>query len=185
MSKSGMSEPDQNFQRDYWLADPAATEALGAALGRALGEGAVLYLEGGLGAGKTSVSRGLIQGLGHGGAVKSPTYTLVEPYEHLTPAVYHFDLYRLGDPEELEYMGIRDYFRPGVLCLVEWPARGQGFLPAPDLVLTLEAMDDGRQARLMVPEPEKQNESSGRSAIYDAIARELTHEARINPMTEQ
>lgn len=134
------------MNKHYWLADPEATEALGAALGQIMDHGGVIHLAGELGAGKTSLSRGLIQGLGHSGAVKSPTYTLVEPYEHLTPAVYHFDLYRLGDPEELEYMGIRDYLQAGVICLVEWPSRGEGVLPAPDLVVTLTARDQGRSA---------------------------------------
>ncbi|MDX1589259.1 MAG: tRNA (adenosine(37)-N6)-threonylcarbamoyltransferase complex ATPase subunit type 1 TsaE [Oleiphilaceae bacterium] len=170
----------------YWLPDPAATETLGAALGRVMAQGGVLYLAGDLGAGKTSLSRGLIQSLGHQGAVKSPTYTLVEPYEHLTPVVYHFDLYRLGDPEELEYMGIRDYFRPGVLCLVEWPARGEGFLPPADLVLTLSARDHGRQARFSVPSRShgKDSRFQDPAALKSAIARELAGQGRIRPLTE-
>ncbi|MBS3804034.1 MAG: tRNA (adenosine(37)-N6)-threonylcarbamoyltransferase complex ATPase subunit type 1 TsaE [Oleiphilaceae bacterium] len=135
-----------------FLADEAATEAFGEVLAQAIvssGEGLVLFLEGDLGMGKTTLSRGLIRGLGHEGAVKSPTYTLVEPYEHLMPVAYHFDLYRLGDPEELEYMGIRDYFEPDRVCLIEWPERGHGVLPGADLVISLERQEQGRRLRIV------------------------------------
>lgn len=120
-----------------WLADEAATVQAGEQLAAQLSAGMTVFLEGTLGAGKTTITRGILQGFGHSGAVKSPTYTLVEPYENVSPTIYHFDLYRLGDPEELEYMGIRDYFSAQSLCIVEWAERGQGVLPEPDVIVSL------------------------------------------------
>ena len=137
-----------NASHEEFLDDTLATEGLGARLGARIRPPLVIFLHGELGAGKTTLVRGLLRALGHKGPVKSPTFTLVEPYRLADMDVYHFDLYRLSDPEELDYMGARDYFSATSLCLIEWPEQGRGWLPPADLLLHLEYRDNGRHALL-------------------------------------
>ncbi|PMR69774.1 tRNA (adenosine(37)-N6)-threonylcarbamoyltransferase complex ATPase subunit type 1 TsaE [Halomonas heilongjiangensis] len=130
------------------LDDEDRQVAFGECLGRALQGHGRVHLEGELGAGKTTLARGILRAHGHRGAVKSPTYTLVEPYQLAGTRIHHFDLYRLGDPEELEFIGGRDLLAEDALCLIEWAERGEGWLPMPDLVVSLALAGTGREARL-------------------------------------
>jgi len=127
------------------LSDETATLAFGARLATAIQPGLVIYLHGDLGAGKTTLIRGLLHGLGHVGKVKSPTYTLVEPYVISGLPLYHFDLYRFIDPEEWEASGFRDYFNAQSVCFVEWPEKASGLLPQPDIDIQLTPEGQGRK----------------------------------------
>ena len=141
----------------YFLPDEAATIQIGRDLANVLHwqnkqlqdqQSLVVFLKGDLGAGKTTLTRGFVQGMGHKGNVKSPTYTLVEPYELPPWHVYHFDLYRLGDPEELEYMGIRDYFADNCCCFIEWPEKGAGLLAKADIMINMAYKQEQRTIEL-------------------------------------
>ncbi len=132
------------------LRDSDETEALGAALWRALPPKCLLFLHGDLGAGKTTLVRGLLRAAGYAGTVKSPTYTLVEEYNMPGRAVFHFDLYRLKDPEELEWLGMSDYLNRDALCCIEWPQMGEGYLPPADVELHLNHQAHGRLIEINV-----------------------------------
>jgi tRNA threonylcarbamoyladenosine biosynthesis protein TsaE len=127
---------------------PEQQEEVGAALAVDCPKGAIIYLNGDLGAGKTTLVRGFMHGLGHMGAVKSPTYTLMEPYQIGQASFCHIDLYRLADAGELEYLGLRDLMEEGATLLVEWPERGEGELPPPDLLIHIDHLQSGRNLQL-------------------------------------
>ncbi len=141
---------------EFALADESATARLGEALARAIEskvsaiarQGLVVALAGDLGAGKTSVVRAMLRALGVTGAVRSPTFTLVEPYVVSSLNFYHFDFYRLADPEEFSFAGFRDMFGKASVCLIEWPDRAAGHLPEADLRIALRVADEGRHASL-------------------------------------
>ena len=127
-----------------YLNDTEATEQFGASLYKILPVKCVVFLQGDLGAGKTTLVRGFLRAAGYNGTVKSPTYNIVEEYTIAQQAVFHFDLYRLSAPEELEWIGINDYFAQQSICFIEWPELGSGFLPEPDIIIALTQQEQGR-----------------------------------------
>ena len=127
-----------------FLADEAATLDLGAAWSSRLNAPLVIYLEGDLGAGKTTLTRGILRGLGHQGAVKSPTYAIVESYPLEAFTLHHFDLYRFASPEEWEDAGLDDLFSPDSVCIIEWPQQGGAFTPPADITVSLNHAAQGR-----------------------------------------
>jgi tRNA threonylcarbamoyladenosine biosynthesis protein TsaE len=129
---------------EYIAPDEISMISLGSSMAESLSPGTVIFLDGELGAGKTTLARGIIGGLGHCGTVTSPTYTLVEPYQCRGVPVYHFDLYRLENPEELETIGFRDMIHGNSICLVEWPERGHGILPKADITINITYNGAGR-----------------------------------------
>jgi tRNA threonylcarbamoyladenosine biosynthesis protein TsaE len=143
-------------ENSVFIATEAAMVSAGKRLGAAVqqvGQGGVIFLQGDLGTGKTTLCRGILRHFGVQSAVKSPTYTLVEPYRLASQVVNHFDLYRLGHPEELEYLGIRDYFSSHCLNLIEWPDKGYGILPPADLVVSISLNGCGRWILLQTVSP--------------------------------
>lgn len=134
--------------RSEFLSDEAATVARGRRLAAELPAAALVFLEGDLGAGKTTLARGILRGLGHSGAVKSPTYTLLGPYDLPKCLVYHFDFYRVVDPQELDFIGLDELLESPAMKLVEWPARAAGRLPLPDAVVRLHVEGEGRRLEI-------------------------------------
>lgn len=131
-----------------YLKDDMATVSLGSAFATACQQTCIIYLYGDVGVGKTTFCRGFLHGLGYIGNVKSPTYVLVEPYQVTYWTVYHFDLYRIVYTEELEFMGVRDYFDHKALYLVEWPQKGKGVIPKADITISINYYYDSRQAHI-------------------------------------
>ena len=140
MIESIQTADDNGARLQAHLPDEAATVALGAAFARVLAPGLQIWLQGNLGTGKTTLTRGLLRGLGHEGKVKSPTYTLIEPYVVSSLNLYHFDFYRLNQPEEYLDAGLDDYFSGTGVCLVEWPDQAAPYLPPADIHIELRVV---------------------------------------------
>ena len=140
-----MNKSSSVLESSFIIEDEESMVAFGGKLAEALMPGLTITLNGDLGAGKTTLSRGILHGLGHHGAVKSPTYTIVEPYQLDIGSVYHFDLYRVNDPQELDYIGFTDYLAEASLSLIEWPERGHGYLDDTDMGIEIEHLSSGRR----------------------------------------
>lgn len=134
--------------KSFFLEDEKDTVMFGRFIRENCPLGTTIYMDGNLGAGKTTFTRGFVQASGYDGIVKSPTYTLVETYNIQDYFIYHFDLYRLNDPEELEMMGIRDYFQDNSIRIIEWPDKGEGYLSAPDIIISIIYDGKGRTASI-------------------------------------
>lgn len=136
------------MRTQFFLEDSDATERFGAQLFARLPQKALIFLRGDLGAGKTTFVRGLLRAAGVTGAIKSPTYALVEEYEVGERKFFHFDLYRLAEPDELEWIGIDDYLGQNALCFIEWAEKGAGILPLADIVISLSQKEGGRLLKI-------------------------------------
>jgi len=132
----------------FFLANEADTLALGKKIAAVLRPGLIIFLNGNLGAGKTTLVRGILHGLGHQQAVKSPTYNLVEIYNFSRLYLYHFDFYRFNDPYEWEEAGFREYFNAHSICLIEWPEKVSGLLPEADITINLQILESGRNVTI-------------------------------------
>ena len=150
VAKTGQS----GLKLELKIATAAEMEAFGGNLAGLCPAGSRLFFQGNLGAGKTTLVRGFLRGLGYRGTVKSPTYTLVEPYIIQGCTIYHFDLYRINNTRELEGIGMRDYFDESAFCLVEWPEHGGPFLGEPDIHILLNLADSGRELKLTARSPD-------------------------------
>jgi tRNA threonylcarbamoyladenosine biosynthesis protein TsaE len=161
--------PDgHDFAASAQLASEADTLALGARIAGALAPGLNIWLEGDLGSGKTTLVRGILRALGHAGPVKSPTYTLIELYVVSRMILYHFDFYRLANPEEFLDAGLDEYFSGTGVCLVEWPRQAAPCLAAPDIIITLMARNDGRRATIQA------KTEAGRICIHQLTDRTIS-----------
>ncbi len=132
------------------LENEQETELFGSELWQILPKKCLVFLKGDLGAGKTTLTRGVLRAAGHQSTVKSPTYTLVEEYDLVSGIIFHFDLYRLKDPEELEWIGMMDYLEQQSLCFIEWPDLGKGFLPIADIELILSTIGNKREVEIKI-----------------------------------
>jgi len=134
--------------KQFLLNSVVETEAFGAQLFQVLPKKCLVFLVGDLGTGKTTLTRGFMKAAGHKGIVKSPTYNIVEEYRVNQRLFFHFDLYRLVDPEELEWIGIDDYLQEESVCFVEWPEKGEGYLTEPDVIISMATTDSGRKIQI-------------------------------------